>query len=54
MHGVHDILQTEIHTAKLLVPFGIEIDIEKLNRYKSLGTCQIVRELIQSRDKTAF
>jgi hypothetical protein len=43
-------------TAELLVPepssFEVEIAIEKLKRYKSLGTDQIPAELIQAGDDT--
>jgi hypothetical protein len=52
VRGAHDILQTEIFIAKLFVTFQIEI--EKLNRYKSPGTYQIARELINSRNETRF
>jgi hypothetical protein len=41
-----------MHTAELLVPdlspFEVEIAIAKLKRYKSLGSDQIVTELIQA------
>jgi hypothetical protein len=55
-NGVSDVKQTEIHTAEPLVPepssFEVEIAIEKLKRYKSLGIDQILAELIQSGGNT--
>jgi hypothetical protein len=44
-------LQTEMHASESLVPepslFDVEIAIEKLERYKSLGINQILSELIK-------
>ena len=52
VNGVNDIRQTEIHTAKPLVPepsaFDVEIAIGKLKRHKSPGTDQIPAELINA------
>jgi hypothetical protein len=52
VHGDSDVRQTEIHTAEPLVPepsaFEIEMDIEKLKRYKSPGTDQIPAKLIKA------
>jgi hypothetical protein len=52
VHMVSDVRQTEIHTAKQLVPdpspFEVEIAIEKLKRYKSPGSDGIPAELIQA------
>jgi hypothetical protein len=54
VHDVNDVRQTEIHTAEpiVLVPkpssFEVEVNIEKLKRYKSPGTDQILAELIQA------
>jgi hypothetical protein len=46
----------EIHVTEQLLsepsPLGVEIDIEKLKRYKSLGTDKIPAELIQAGGKT--
>jgi hypothetical protein len=56
VHGVNAVKQTEIHTAEPLVPepssFEVEIAIEKLKRYKSPGTDQILAELIQAGGNT--
>lgn len=45
-------LQTEMHASESLVPepslFDVEIAIEKLERYKSLGTSQVLAEPIQA------
>jgi hypothetical protein len=42
VHGVHDVRQTEIHTAEPLVlepsAFEVEMAVEKLQRHKSPGT----------------
>jgi hypothetical protein len=50
VHGVSHVKQMEIHTTEPLVPqpspFEAEIAIEKLDRYKSSGTDQILAELI--------
>jgi hypothetical protein len=52
VHGFNDVTQTEIHTAESIVPdsssFEVDIYIEKLKRYKSPGTDQILAELIQA------
>ena len=51
MHGFNEVRQTEIHTAKPLVPkpsaFEVELAIEKLKIHKSPGTDQIPAELIK-------
>jgi hypothetical protein len=56
VHRVNDVRQTEIHTAKPLVPepssFEVEIAIEKLKRYKLPGTDQIRAELIRAGGNT--
>ena len=50
VHGVNDVMQTEIHTAKPLVPepsaSEVELAIEKLKSHKSPGIDQIPAELI--------
>ncbi|PNF34303.1 hypothetical protein B7P43_G16291 [Cryptotermes secundus] len=52
VHRVSAVRQTEIHTAKPLVPdpshFEVESAIAKLKRYKSPGSDQIPAELIQA------
>jgi hypothetical protein len=52
LHGVNDVKQTEIHTARSLVPkpnaFEVEMAIEKLKRHESPGTDQISAEFINS------
>jgi hypothetical protein len=52
VHGFNDIRQTEIHTAKLLVPepsaIGFEIAVGKLKRHKLPGIDQIPAELIKA------
>jgi hypothetical protein len=52
VNGVNDIRQTEIHTAKPLVPepstFDVEMVIEKLKRHISPGIDQIPAELIKA------
>jgi hypothetical protein len=49
VRGINDVMQTEMHTDKLLVPepnsSEVEITTEKL-KDKSLGTDQILAELI--------
>jgi hypothetical protein len=49
-------MQTEIHTAKPLVPktsaFGVHMAIEKLKRLKSPGIDQIPAELITAEGRT--
>jgi len=56
VHGVSDVRQTYIHTAKQLVadPSACEVEmaIEKLKGHKSLGTDQIPSELIKARGRT--
>jgi hypothetical protein len=56
IRGVNDVRQTEIHTAEPLVPepssSEVEIDIEKLKRYKSPGIDQIPAKLIQAGGNT--
>jgi hypothetical protein len=51
-HGVIDVRQTEIHTAKPLVPeqsaFEIELAIKKLKRQVSPGIDHISAEMIKS------
>ena len=41
VHGVHDVRQTETHTAETLVPepsaFEVDLAIEKLKSHKSPG-----------------
>jgi len=52
VHEVNDVRQTEIHTAKPLVPelgaFDLEMAIEKLKSHKSPGKIQIPAELIKA------
>jgi hypothetical protein len=52
VHGVKDVRQTEIHTAKPLVPdpnaSDDELAIEKLKSHKSPSTDQIQAELIKT------
>jgi hypothetical protein len=52
VHGINDVMQTEIHTAKPLVTepsaFEVEMAIEKQKKYKSPGTDQIPAELIKA------
>jgi hypothetical protein len=52
VHGVHDVGQMDIHTAEPLVPepslVKVEISIGKLKSYISLGTDQILAELIKA------
>jgi hypothetical protein len=56
VHGVNDVRQTEIYAADPLVPepssSEVEIAIEKLKRYKSLGIDQIPAERIQAGGNT--
>ena len=56
VHGVHDVRQTETHTAEPLLPepseFEYQIAIEKLKRHKSPGTLQIPAELIKEGGRT--
>jgi len=55
VHGVNDGRQTEIHTAKPLVPepsaFEVEVTIEKIKGHKSAGIDHIPAELIQAGDR---
>ena len=48
VHGVHDVRQTEKHTAEPLVPepsaFEVDFAIEKLKSHKSPGIVQIPAE----------
>jgi hypothetical protein len=50
IHGVHNVRQMYIHTAKPLVPESslvkMEIAVRKLKSYKSPATDQIQAELI--------
>jgi hypothetical protein len=56
VHGVHDVRQTDIHTAEPLVPepslVEVEIAIGKLKSYKSPGTDQILAEFIKAGAET--
>jgi len=56
VHYVNDVRQTEMHTAKLLVPepssFKVQIAIEKDEIYKSPDTHEILAELIQAGGNT--
>ena len=51
VHGVHDVRQTETHTAEPLVPepsaFEVHLAIEKLKSHKSPGIDQIPAELVK-------
>jgi hypothetical protein len=51
-HMVSDVRQREMHTAESLVPDSspseVETAIEKLQRYKSPGSGQVLPELIQA------
>ena len=51
VHGVHDVRQTETHTAEPLVPkpsaFEVGLANEKLKSHKSLGINQVPVELIK-------
>jgi hypothetical protein len=55
VHGVHNIRQKDIHTAQQLVTepslVKVEIAIGKLKSYRSLGTDQILAELIKAGDE---
>jgi len=55
-HGVNDVRQTEIQSARPLVPdpsaLEVEMAIEKLKRHKSPGIDQIPAELIKARGRT--
>jgi hypothetical protein len=54
-HDVHEVRQTEIHTAEPLVSkvsaFAIEMASEKLKRHKSPGIDQISTERIKAGGK---
>ena len=56
VHGVHDVRQTETHTADPLVPepsaFEVDLAIEKLKSHKSTGIDQIPAELIKAGGRT--
>ena len=56
MHGVHDVRQTETHTAEPLVPepsaFEVELAVEKLKSHKSPGIDQIPAEPIKEGGRT--
>ena len=56
VHGIHDVRQTETHTAKPLVPepsaFEVDLAIEKLKSHKSPGIDQIPAELIKEGCRT--
>ena len=58
VHGVSDVMQTEIHAAEPLVPelsaFEVEMAIEKLKKHKSPGSDQIPAELIKARSRTIY
>ena len=55
IHGINNVRQTEIHTAKPLIPapsaFKIEMAIEKLKSHKSSGIDQIPAEKIEEGDR---
>jgi hypothetical protein len=56
VHGVHDVRQMDIQTAEPLVPEPslviVETAIEKLRKYKSLGTDQFLAKLIKAGGET--
>jgi hypothetical protein len=56
IHGVHNVMQMDIHTAEPLVPepslVEVEIAIGKFKSYKSTGTDQIPAELIKAGGET--
>jgi hypothetical protein len=56
IHGVNGVSQTEIHTAKPLVPepsdFEVEMTVEKLKSHKSPGIDPIPAELIKAGGRT--
>jgi hypothetical protein len=58
MHGVHDVRQMDTHMAEPLVPelslVEVEIAIGKLKSFKSLGTNQILAELIKAGGETLY
>jgi hypothetical protein len=58
VHMVNDVRQIQIHSTEPLVPdpspFEVETVIAKLKRSNSLGSDQILAELIQARCETLF
>ena len=56
VHGVHDVRQTETHTAEPLVPepsaFEVDLATEKLKSHRSPGIDQIPAELIKAGGRT--
>jgi hypothetical protein len=56
VHGVHDFMQMDIHTAEPLVPepslFEVEIAIINLKSYKSPGTGQIPANFFKAGGET--
>jgi hypothetical protein len=56
IHGVNEVIQTEIHTAEPHVPdlsvFEFELAVEKLKSHKSPGIDQIPVELIKAGGRT--
>jgi hypothetical protein len=56
MHGVHNIMQMDIHMAEQVVPecslFKVETAIGKFKRYKSPGTDQVPAKLIKAGGET--
>ena len=56
--GLHDVRQTEIHTAEPPVskPGALELEraVEKFKGYKSPGSVQTLAELTQSRCRTVW
>jgi hypothetical protein len=56
IHGVHDVRQLEIHTAKRLMtePSLVEVEVAtvKLKSYKSPGTDQIPGKMIKAGGET--
>jgi hypothetical protein len=58
VHGVHDVMQMDIHMAESLIPepslVKVEIAIGKLKIYKFPGTYQILAELIKAGSETLY
>jgi hypothetical protein len=58
VHGFHDVMQMDIHTAEPLVPEPSLVEVEsaigKLKSYKSPGTYQIPAELIKAGGETLY
>ena len=56
VHGIHEVRQTETHTAEPLVPepraFEVDLAIESLKSHKSPGIDQIPAELIKEGGRT--